>query len=89
MSDTIVVALIVAIPSFIASIAALLQARAATQKIDATHLVVNSRMTQLLEAVKTGSLAEGREEGRGIEKQSVADEIASRSLPIDPPEKEE
>ncbi len=64
---TIILALIAIIPSSLAAILAYLASQRASEALkqsQATHLLVNSRMTELLEITKSSSKAEGVLEGR-------------------------
>lgn len=62
MTSQIIVALITAIPPTIVAYLAWRESRR-------THLTVNSRMTELLEATKASSRAKGKEEGKKEEKE--------------------
>lgn len=59
MSETIIVAVIAAIPTTLASIAAFLQSRKNTAKLAAIHVEINGRLTQLLELTGKASHAQG------------------------------
>lgn len=55
----VVLALIATIPPTLMSLAALLKASDTEVKVDATHDLVNSRMTEMLEVVKAAATAKG------------------------------
>ncbi len=65
--DTIVVAVIAAVPGVIAA----LLGRYNSQKIGEVHLAVNSRMDELLDAARRGAFGEGQQQER--EKQERKD----------------
>jgi hypothetical protein len=60
MSDTVILAIIAIVPSTLAAILSFL----ALNKARATHLLVNSRMDELLKITKSASRAEGVIEGK-------------------------
>lgn len=59
MSDAVIIAVIVAIPPTIAAIAAFLVSLRNSQKADAIHLLMNSRLDELLSATKILAHAQG------------------------------
>jgi hypothetical protein len=64
IDKTVTVAIIVSIPPTLVSLLALRRGNKNSEDIHEVHLSINSRMTQLIEATKGASKAEGREEGR-------------------------
>lgn len=79
MFQTVLLALIISIGPTIAAIAALLAALKNRNQIDEVrnqigevHLMINSRLDQLLKSTGTASFAEGREAGRLGQVQSSA-----------------
>jgi hypothetical protein len=69
MSETIVVALIVAIPAFVASLAALIVSIKGNREVAKLTVVVNGRLTQLLKSVGTENQATGH--AAGVESERV------------------
>lgn len=65
MDNTIVVALIAVFPPSVLAGAALITSLRNGKKVDAVHVDVNSRLTELLETTRVASRAEGVLEGRG------------------------
>jgi hypothetical protein len=63
MIEAIQVALIAAVPPTIVAGAALIASISNHQKINELHVIVNSRLTELLDSNKRADIAEGRAEG--------------------------
>ena len=63
MTEAVQTALIVAIPPTLAGVASIVMAFKAKTKAEQTHLLINSRMGELLKAAKAISHSEGKEEG--------------------------
>ncbi len=66
MSDAVLVALIAAVGSVVAAVVsgfALLQGRRNGTAVHETHLLINSRMTELLRLAAQAAHAEGKAEG--------------------------
>jgi uncharacterized protein YbgA (DUF1722 family) len=63
MTDLVHVALIAATPPTIVSLGALIASISNHQKIQELHVIVNSRLSELLSEGKKASFAEGRAEG--------------------------
>lgn len=59
MSENILLAVIVSIPPTIASVVAVIVAIVNSRKIEDLHILINSRLTQLLEQTAKASKAEG------------------------------
>jgi hypothetical protein len=71
--QTILLAVIISIGPTIAAIAALLAALKNRKQIEEVHLLINSRMNELLSKSRDASFAEGREEGRTGQERHVED----------------
>jgi hypothetical protein len=69
MSDAVIIALIVAIPTTVTALAGLVVSLRNGRKIEQVHVATNSKMDQLLEVTgaseKAKGVIEGREQGRG------------------------
>lgn len=63
MTDLVKIAVIAATPPTIVSIGALLASLSNHAKIQELHVIVNSRLTELLASNKQAATAEGRAEG--------------------------
>ncbi len=70
MTEAVQTALIVAVPPTLASIASIVMAFKAKTKAEATHLLINSRMEELLRVSKIASHLEGKTEGIAEERKS-------------------
>ena len=64
MSNEIIIALIITIPPTITSLVAVYLAVKSNKAIKEVHLVMNSRLDQLLKSSNAEARAEGKEEGR-------------------------
>jgi hypothetical protein len=60
MSEAVIISLISAGTSILTAVLVLL----IKKNVQSVHMLINSRMTELLELTKTGSKAEGKEEER-------------------------
>ena len=69
MSEDVIVGLIAAVPATLVGIAALVTALRANRKVDAVHVSINSRMSELLASVGTEQRAVGHNEGIEAERQ--------------------
>jgi hypothetical protein len=69
MSDAVIIALIVAIPTTVTALASLIVSLRNGRKIEQVHVATNSKMDKLLEVTgaseKAKGFIEGRERGRG------------------------
>lgn len=69
MDTPLLMAVLTIIPTTIASIAALIVSMRGNRKIDDLHVIVNSRLSELLATTATASHAEGQAEGIESERQ--------------------
>jgi uncharacterized membrane protein len=69
MSDAVIIALIVAVPTTLTALASLIVSMRNGRKIEQVHIATNSKMDQLLSVTgaseKAKGVIEGREQGRG------------------------
>lgn len=63
MSDAVAIALIAAFPPTLVALAALIVGVRNSRKVDSVHLLINSRMTELLASTGAAARAEGHTEG--------------------------
>lgn len=68
MNDTIITAIIVSIPPTIVALTTLFVALSSRRRVDALHIAVDGRLTQLLEQTSKASKAAGKVEGKAEEK---------------------
>ncbi len=69
MSDPVKLALIVAAAPTLLALAAVISSIRNSKKLNALHVDVNSRLTQLLEASSTSAFVQGKAEGVAEERE--------------------
>ena len=79
MSDPVLIAIIASIPPTLVGILGYLQGRKnrkdSKAEINDIHVSINSRMTELINATKGESKAQGKEEGKLEERKEVAERL--------------